>query len=78
MKPECRHNDTSCTSYYAGLDMITQLIVQQDHVYLIANEDSVVNEKNETVTVPARILQMDLDGNVFNEAEEFYFSADQK
>ena len=42
--------------------MITQLIVQQDHVYLIANEDSVVNEKNETVTVPARILQMDLDG----------------
>lgn len=61
-KPECRHNDTSCTSYYAGLDMITQLIVQQDHVYLIANEDSVVNEKNETVTVPARILQMDLDG----------------
>lgn len=61
-KPECQHRDTSCTSYYAGLDMVTQLLVHQNHLYLIANEDSTVNEKNERVTMPARILQMDLDG----------------
>lgn len=61
-KPECKHNDDTCTSYFAGLDMVTQLIVHKDHVYLITNEDTTVNEKNERVTMPARILQMDLDG----------------
>lgn len=61
-KPECRHNNASCTSYYPGLDAVTQLIVHKKHIYLIANEDFRRNEQQEYVSVPPRIIQMDLDG----------------
>lgn len=59
-KPECKHLDSSCTSYLEH-GLIEALFLHENHLYLISNELSASDLDGSMASGP-KILQMDLDG----------------
>lgn len=59
-KPECKHMDSSCTSYLEN-GLMEALFLHGNHLYLISNELSGYDLDGSAASGP-KILQMDLDG----------------
>lgn len=79
-KPECLHNDETCTSYLPFAIGGT-LFVYQDHLYLSSSSGTVFDSLGGTTNQGASLYQMDLDGKnrkviwQLNENETFDISA---
>lgn len=61
-KPECKHTDTSCSSFVEGSALANQVFVDGEHLYLIQNEGAIVSFGDSGQKVSSSIQQMDLDG----------------
>ncbi len=76
-KPECLHNDETCTSYLPFLTIGGTLFVYQKHLYLISSGMASFNSLGEVTNQGALLYQMDLDGKnrkiiwQLNEGEKF-------
>lgn len=61
-KPECKHEEESCTSYLPILAMNSALFVYQDNIYIIQDEGTTISFLGDQENQGAKIYRMDLDG----------------
>lgn len=61
-KPECQHNDSTCTAYLDDELAMSQLFVYKNHLYLVDNVGLTMNTLGESQTLGSHIVQLDLDG----------------
>lgn len=76
-KPECLHDDETCTSYLPSSAIGAMLFVYQDHLYLSASGGASSDSLGQLTSKGAILYQMDLDGKnkkeiwQLDESEEF-------
>lgn len=61
-KPECQHNDSTCTAYLDDASAMSQLFVYKNHLYLVDNIGLTMNTLGESQALGSRIVQLDLNG----------------